>query len=84
MPPESPDRAARAAARATWPIRRFRLGEEPPDDLATATTPAQRVAMMWPLAEAAWSVAGRVIPRYPRQDTPARLFPPGAPRPPDE
>ena len=40
----------RRRRRATWPIRHFRLGEEPGDDLATMLTAEERVAMMWPLA----------------------------------
>jgi hypothetical protein len=44
------------------------------------TTPAERIAMMWPLAEAAWRLAGRYPPTYSRQDIPARLLRPGDPR----
>jgi hypothetical protein len=67
----------RRAARAQWPVRRFRLGEEPPDDLSDVTTAAERIAMMWPLAEEAWKIAGRPWPVYDRQSIPARLFRPG-------
>jgi hypothetical protein len=74
---------ARRRARKGWPIRRYPLGHEPPDDLSEATTAAQRVAMMWPLAEAAWRLAGRPLPDYGRANLPARLFPPGT-RPPDD
>jgi hypothetical protein len=70
----------RRAARARWPIARFRLGEEPPDDLSEVTTPAERVAMMWGLAEAAWKLAGRPLPVYDRQHLPARFFAPGTAR----
>jgi hypothetical protein len=76
-------REARRRARARWPIRRYRLGEEPPDDLSDATTAAERIAMMWPLALAAWRLAGRRLPDYDRRTMPARLFPPGT-RPPDD
>jgi hypothetical protein len=74
----------RRAQRARWPIVRHRLGEEPIDDLSATTTPAERVAMMWPLALRAWEVAGRPLPNYDRQSLPARLFRAGAPRPPDD
>jgi hypothetical protein len=74
----------RRAARAHWPIARFPLGQEPPDDLSETTTPAQRVAMMWGLAEEAWRVAGRPLPTYDRTTLPARLFRPGEPRPDDD
>jgi hypothetical protein len=76
-------RERRRAARASWPIARFRLGEEPPDDLSDVTTPAERIAMMWPLAVAAWRLAGRPLPAYTRRDIPGRLFPPGT-RPADD
>lgn len=71
------------AARARWPIARFRLGHEPSDDLSATTTAAERVAMMRVLAEAAWKLAGRPMPTYERRNIPARLFRPGE-RPPDD
>jgi hypothetical protein len=81
---ETRDAAAlRRAARAQWPVRRFRLGEEPPDDLSDVTTPAERIAMMWPLAEEAWRIAGRPLPTYDRRSIPARIFRPGE-SPPDD
>ncbi|MGH7331334.1 MAG: hypothetical protein ACREKS_01040 [Candidatus Rokuibacteriota bacterium] len=73
--------ARRRAARSRWPIERYRLGEEPPDDLSDLTTPSQRIAMMWELAESAWKAAGRPWPTYDRQHIPARLFRPGSPPP---
>jgi hypothetical protein len=74
----------RRAARAHWPVRRFPLGEEPPDDLSEVTTAAERVAMMWPLAEEAWRIAGLPWPTYDRQSMPSRLFRPGEPPPDDD
>lgn len=68
------DREARAAARANWPIRRFRLGEEPADDPRSLTTPEDRLAVMWQLAQDAWASAGRPIPDYPRRKTPIRVI----------
>ena len=70
--------AERARARATWPVRRYRLGEEPGDDLSSTTTATERLAMMWPLAEAAWAMSGRAIPDYPRGAAPGRIFRNGA------
>jgi hypothetical protein len=67
----------RRASRGRWPIARFRLGEEPLDDLSAVTTVAERIAMMWVLAESAWKVAARPIPDYDRRRIPTRLFPPG-------
>ena len=84
MEDEARDAAAlRGAARAQWLVRRFCLGEEPPDDLSDVTTAAERIAMMWPLAEEAWRVAGRELPVYDRHSIPARIFRPGE-RLPDE
>ena len=62
---------------------RYRLGEEPSDDLSEQTTAAERIAMMWPLAEAAWRMAGRALPTYDRSCLPARLFRAGS-SPPDD
>lgn len=69
-----PERAARAAARKDWPVRVYRLGEEPPDDLRATTTAAERVQMVWELTLNAWELAGRKIPDYPRHETPVRVF----------
>ena len=41
----------------------YTLGHEPPDDLTPTTTLEERLAMMRPLALAAWSVAGLDSPR---------------------
>ena len=60
----------RRAERAVWPVRVYRLGEEPGDDLSRETTPAQRLAMMWPLAVEAWALAGRTLPTYGRHELP--------------
>jgi hypothetical protein len=66
-------RQRRAAARSTWPVRRFRLGEEPGDDLSDSTTPEERLAMMWELAVEAWTLAGREVPDYDRRLAPGRV-----------
>ena len=58
-------------------MRRYQLGDEPSDDLSETTTAAQRIAMMWPLAEAAWRLAGIPIPTYDRTNLPGRLWRPG-------
>jgi hypothetical protein len=59
-----------AADRRSWPVRRYRLGEGPGDDLSTETTVAQRLAMMWPLALEAWALTGRPLPGYARHEAP--------------
>jgi hypothetical protein len=81
VPSNPKDVAARAAARASWPIAIHTLGTEPSDDLSDVTTAVERVAMMAELAESAWRLAGRPIPIYDRHNIPWRLFRPGAVRP---
>ena len=79
MAPDEPAARRRREARASTPIRVFRLGEEPGDDLSDRTTPEERIAMMWPLAVDAWTSAGRRLPRYSRDRMPGRIVrrPPG-------
>ena len=63
----------RRAARASWPVRKFRLGEEPADDF-TACTVAERLAMTWQMTHDAWASAGRPLPSYSRRDMPVRVL----------
>jgi hypothetical protein len=79
MVPERPA-GERRARRAQWPVRVYRLGEGPGDDLSGDTTPAQRLAMMWPLAVEAWAVAGRALPSYRRHELPLSTRRTTAPR----
>ena len=65
--------AERAAARKNWPVRVYRLGQEPPDRLVQTTTAKERLAMMWPLALEAWSLTRHPLPAYRREDAPVRL-----------
>ena len=73
-------REARRASRAQWPVRKFRLAEEPGPDLSATTTASERLAMMWPLARDAWTLAGRAIPDYPRDRMPVRVVRPAGDR----
>jgi len=79
------DAEARRRARAAWPVVVHRLDECDPadDDISDVTTASERIAMMWPLAEEAWRLAGRPIPTYDRAHTPSRVFRHGE-RPPDD
>lgn len=63
----------RRRARADWPVRKFRLREEPDDGLAD-TTVEERVGMVWQLTLDAWACAGRPIPDYPRSEMPVRIL----------
>ena len=67
---------ARRAARAQWPVRKVRLEDESGPDLSATTTAEERLAMMWPLACEAWSLAGRAMPEYPRDRMPIRVIQP--------
>jgi len=84
MADRAPSTAQRRAARASWPVARFRLGDEPSDDLSETTTAAERIAMMWPLAQSAWRVADRPLPTYTRQDMPSVIYRAGDVRPADD
>lgn len=65
--------------RRSWPVRKVPLGVETAN-LEASTTAIERLAMMWPLAVEAYTLAGREIPTYSRRDTPAKLFRLGEPR----
>jgi len=74
----SDEAEARRRARHSWPIRRFELGAEPSEDISTETTMQERLAMMWPLAVRAWTLAGHALPRYARSEMPGRVLRPPA------
>jgi len=52
--------------RGLWPVRIFRLGEEPGDDLSAVTTAEERLAMVGELSRRMWELTGRPVPSYPR------------------
>jgi hypothetical protein len=56
--------------RGSWPVRVYRLGEEPSGDLSATTSPEERLAMVWPLTLEAWAWSGREHPNYSRAETP--------------
>lgn len=78
------DRRRRAAARRSWPIAVYRLGEEPGDDLSATTTAEERLAMVWELTQEAWRLAGREMPAYERSEAPIRIVRPFLGRTDDE
>lgn len=41
--------------RAQLPTRLYRLGEEPDDDYVARLTPAERMALVWPITLQAWA-----------------------------
>jgi hypothetical protein len=66
------------AGRSTWPVRRFELGHEPPDDLSATTTPEERLEMVWTLTLESWALSGREIPAYTRAEIPVTIRPAAA------
>jgi len=74
MDSEAMERAERRKLQASqWPVRRYDLGREPLRDPLDRSTIDERIAMMWPLAKEAWSVAGKPIADYERKDMPGAL-----------
>ena len=71
---EEVQRRARAQKRATWPIRVYRLGEEPIRDPLDRSSVDECLRQMWSLACAAWSVSGRTIPHYERGEAPGSII----------
>jgi hypothetical protein len=70
--------ADRRKRRASWPIRTFTLGQEPPDDLRATTTPEERLAMVDTLTQELWTLTGLAVATYARAETPIsrRPWPP--------
>jgi len=65
-------RERRAESRKSWPIKRFRLGEEPTEDLLSTTTAGERLVMVGVLTERAWELSGREQPSYARAEMPIK------------
>ena len=64
---------ARAAARAAWPGRKARLGDQDDSAAPAGATPSERVAMVWQLTLDAWAMMGQSIPTYTRAEMPGRV-----------
>lgn len=64
----------RRRARAAWPVRRFRLGEEPLVDERDASTVDERVALVWKLTCEQWAIGNREWPAYRRSEMPGRIL----------
>jgi hypothetical protein len=54
-------------------VRTCRLGAEASDDLSATSTPAERLAMMEPLALEAFALSGQALPTYTRAESPIAL-----------
>ena len=62
--------------REGWPVRVYRLGQEPGDDLSGSTTPEQRLQMVWELTERMWELSGRPSSPYSRASMPGQVIRP--------
>jgi len=62
---------------SSMPVRIYRLGEEPTDDVSAFTTPEERLAMVWELTARAWALAARPRPAYERPAMPVGIRRPG-------
>ncbi len=51
-------------------MRRYRLGEEPSQDLTLTTTPEERLEMVETLSVEAWTLTGKPFPSYSRHEMP--------------
>lgn len=71
--PRAPSAEERRAARANWPVRKFRLGEEPVDDYS-AYTAGERMMMVEQMTNDAWASAGLPLPQYSRREMPVRII----------
>lgn len=64
---------AKRQARAQWPIRRFRLGEEPVVDTRDQRSLRERVEEAWRLSALAWELTKNASPAYERHEIPGRM-----------
>lgn len=62
--------------REAWPVRVYRLGQEPGDGLSESTTPEQRLQMVWELTKRMWELSGRPHPSYSRTSMPGQVIRP--------
>lgn len=64
----------RRRARAGWPIRVVRLGEEERVDPRDTSTVDERIALVWTLTRELWAFRGEPIPSYSRAEMPGRVI----------
>jgi hypothetical protein len=63
----------RRRARSMWPIRTFRLGEEPLVDDRDTSTVDERLALVWTLTREQWALSGMPYPDYERAQMPGTV-----------
>ena len=64
---------ARAAARATWPGAKARLGDEDASAAPRDASPSELFGMVWRLTLDAWAMTGQPLPTYTRANMPGRM-----------
>ena len=65
----------RSLSRSTMPVRRFRLGEEPADDITATTSASERVEMVVALSRRMLELTGVPVPAYSRDQMPVKVVP---------
>jgi hypothetical protein len=72
------DESERRASRAAWPVRRYRLGEEPPDTYPASLSPEERVLLVGVLSArvAEFTPNAPDAPPYTRATMPIRVIRP--------
>ena len=71
------DRERRRLTRANWPVRKYRMGEEPLVDELDDSTAAERVRQVWLLTRQIWSISKQAVqPRCSRANMPGRIIRP--------
>lgn len=68
-------RSERAAERHKWSGGKTRLVDSGQPPLVSAS-PAERLAMVWPLTCDAWALAGKPMPSYSRDEAPGKVLRP--------
>ena len=63
----------RSLSRSTMPVRRFRLGEEPADDITATTSASERVEMVVALSRRMLELTGVPVAAYSRDQMPVSI-----------
>ena len=66
-------RETRRQARANWPVCKFRLGDEPLDDVSHLS-PNERVSLLFDVSMTAWRTSGKPLPDLPRSQWPGTVI----------
>ena len=67
----------RSLSRSAMPVRRFRLGEEPADDLTATTSAFERIEMVVALSRRMLDLTGVPVRAYSRDQMPVKIVPLG-------